>query len=700
MSVPASSYSIPDPIDRLFALLDHYKNTPDMNEKILRLSEALLTYIEPANRDSLKMLARLKVVICPKIQQRFATTVFNQTFGKNPVKAVLTSLSTAVIAKTSPEKLAVNLPLKKELIRAKLQAKEPLFTTPQERIELLDQLFSIYQTGLLNEAQDMQFLDLLLQAPTYVDKVIRSPQRFIRNLNQENSVVFLTSVIDFEPRFFIDNFSFFLNELGLGETDEVPPKLSKEALIDLLKKVIERAPYVVDKHFVEWYLLLSQFGMGKKELCEIFDQFLKDPEFSSELMEPLGGLLSDIMERTAPIRHHEADLLGFFFDLNPDEGQVLSQLSALKEKHPEVDTILGFRDRFIEIPDSKVINTDPQIKAIEKKSGQLWKCISREANPEGGYFYRFRFKPKFLDPTLMQAKRLEIFPAVELVPEGIYGILDESFTLQEIQQLNKQLAYKKAWLGFAPLAHKSDQPSSSDIEIVKREVTQIEYEIKENKILLNFMRFMKRLGFRIDQTHYGFEVVFPDREVLLQRYNDCRTHDDLPEIRIIDSDGVASDIEFCEALIENDALISEDKEFFHDIVAHVIPLLFKASYGNREYNIVRAQDIHALRSQSDQLRRASEELTKEKSDLLKPKERVFLKSQFCYLETILGATADILSNRFIRPGMPYDVITPDRILSADSWQRYFVKRYGMEYDADQVRSALALINRVFPIDFS
>jgi hypothetical protein len=702
MSAPVSSYSIPDPIDRLAAMLDQYKNTADMNEKISKLSEVLLVYVQsPDTPDAIKVLAKLKVVISPKIHHCIETEVFKQHFGKNPSQQVLTTLYRAIEAETTKAKLSSNLQLQKQVIRAKSIAREPLFTNAQERTELINQLFLFYKRGLLNDPQDIEWLDLLLQAPRYAEEVMKSPQIFVRNLSQENAALFLTAAADFEPRFFIDNFSFFLNELSLAETDELPPKLAKEVLVGLLRRVIERAPHLALNHFVEWYQLLTQFGLDKDQIWETFDHILEDSDLSFELMGPLNGLFNNILDRMAPIRHHEADLLGFFFDLNPDKMMVYTQLKSLKEKHPEVDTILGFRDHFREIPDSRVIKADPEIRALQQKSGHMWECVSRERVPEGGYLYRFRFKSEFTPPEKMLAKEAEIFPAIETDLKNISLVINELFPRERIQHLNRQLAEKKAWLEFSALGHEDDKPSSMDVEVMKSEVIQIEDEIREANFFLTFTTLVRQLGFRVDaRGQHGSEIVLPDRQVLLQRYNELRKHYDLPEMRIIGSDGVASDIEFCHALVENDGLISEDKEFFHDMTQHVFPMLLKAVHGNEEYRSLRARDVQFIQSGIDQLRRASEELMKEKSDLLKPKERVFLKSQFCYLETILGATADILSNRVIRPGMPYDIITPDRILSADSWQRYFVKRYGREFSADHVRSALALINRAFPIDFS
>lgn len=84
-------------------------------------------------------------------------------------------------------------------------------------------------------------------------------------------------------------------------------------------------------------------------------------------------------------------------------------------------------------------------------------------------------------------------------------------------------------------------------------------------------KVLRPLGYYHDQDS---SLNLPDRVALLGRWNLLRSNQpELPELTIIDSEGVAGDAAFIQAYIETDGILSTGIEFVHDNSAHIALVL-------------------------------------------------------------------------------------------------------------------------------
>lgn len=89
--------------------------------------------------------------------------------------------------------------------------------------------------------------------------------------------------------------------------------------------------------------------------------------------------------------------------------------------------------------------------ALTEKDAHLWKCLSRTSNRGGGYIYRFQLRPEFDNTTphldlekrkkALDAKHLEIFPAVELVNYDMFRFCNLEISLESLldEEVEKEI---------------------------------------------------------------------------------------------------------------------------------------------------------------------------------------------------------------------------------------------------------------------
>lgn len=87
----------------------------------------------------------------------------------------------------------------------------------------------------------------------------------------------------------------------------------------------------------------------------------------------------------------------------------------------------------------------------------------------------------------------------------------------------------------------------------------------------------KEIGYKTESTRDGRLILYLlDKDALIANWNKYCTKNPelkLPPLDIVDGEGIAGDLEFVEALLHHDALLSRGKEFVHDSTAHIIPTL-------------------------------------------------------------------------------------------------------------------------------
>ena len=206
----------------------------------------------------------------------------------------------------------------------------------------------------------------------------------------------------------------------------------------------------------------------------------------------------------------------------------------------------------------------PQDKAaLRKKNGGLWECIARKPVKPAGFIYEFKLRKEFNphenpDAAYEKAQRKfwEIFPAAEPTPStmrrngfGRYRSLESCRGLGKYPEEFKKLGYSG----------------------------------------------------RTDERK-GFILTFPDQDALQAKWHLMQDEDPEiaePDLNIMSGSDLAGNMEFVEAYITHDALLSDGKEFIHDHIAHILPTItcmfdsdahssgYSMTYKDRKYSRVK-----------------------------------------------------------------------------------------------------------------
>ena len=269
---------------------------------------------------------------------------------------------------------------------------------------------------------------------------------------------------------------------------------------------------------------------------------------------------------------------------------------------------------------------------LRKKDSELWECLERKKQPEG-HLYTYKFKPEFISRNVLVAKVAEIFPAIEPSISEVANSLGNPFSLKLLHELGYFIEDKG-----------------------------LKYSTEANIITI------------------------PDRDALLYRYNQLRTLPSgkwahLPELSIISSEGIASDTLFVKALADNDGLISEGKEFIHDQMIHIIPLLMVALKGSSFYEEVQKEKTGKFQSYIAKINFIKNEISKTNSSFLSAQQSKELRDNLPILETLLGALVDSIAALEFTSTEELSIIhefSLHWILHSPSWVCYLEKRYAMD----------------------
>ncbi len=190
-----------------------------------------------------------------------------------------------------------------------------------------------------------------------------------------------------------------------------------------------------------------------------------------------------------------------------------------------------------------------EAEEMKMREGHLWNhCSKRIPSPEGGFIYRFELGDEFNPRNYWGDKPMNEIAAIEM---------DERYGGDPDKENN---------LPLAATAKKNEEISPA-----------IESGVLE--LWMNGFFHTDRaeaLGFRLYEEGGKFHLELPDAEALSTRweaYRNSHPELNLPPLKIKSSEGIAGDLEFAQAFIDYDVLLSNGKEFIHDHLAHIIPTL-------------------------------------------------------------------------------------------------------------------------------
>lgn len=313
--------------------------------------------------------------------------------------------------------------------------------------------------------------------------------------------------------------------------------------------------------------------------------------------------------------------------------------------------------------DLDYLRTQPsEAEQISKKDSALWECMSRKPNKGKGHLYTFKLKEEFniLKPNEYQGD----------------GSSDSGKDYENGEKLNKDaiLNLNKKYQEIFPAIESSElHQNINDYDSPVFHLLGYDSKIINNEIY----------------------IALPDREALDHNWKKLREkRPDLPALSFISSDGIAGDMDFVEAYISHDGLLSDGEEFIHDHGSHLMPALHlmyshPQSYPKLKYQLVMQSIIETY---SNLLTIKHADLQGELKDSVLVKEIQSLQNKQHILETILGAYVDTVSSLVdvnmlsqIEGGLQSNL----SFINVKDWKKYFNKRFGF----DRKRSCFSEINK-------
>lgn len=324
-------------------------------------------------------------------------------------------------------------------------------------------------------------------------------------------------------------------------------------------------------------------------------------------------------------------------------------------------------------------------KLIEEHSGELWTCVDRIPNETGGYIYKFRLKDEYDDvmphPHLQERseaarnKIASIFPAIEKSGREIHD-LDRKL----VEKLNANLDARVEQI----MENLRNSPNLGDRIAVRTMADQLRADIrKELSEEIKLLQVINELGYERQVNDKGVFFLAPDRETLLVRWEKLReTRPNLPQLDIVSSEGIADDLTFARAFLIHDALLSTGKEFVHDQLLHLIPILKtmltldNAEISREKFKLVTlvVKEYRVMMLIKGEIDAGGKKIP---SAELAP-----IKEKIDQLQASLGALVDTMTSKSLQEALDtfvnVSILPMFRIWSHEGWNDYFIRRFAHE----------------------
>lgn len=213
-------------------------------------------------------------------------------------------------------------------------------------------------------------------------------------------------------------------------------------------------------------------------------------------------------------------------------------------------------------------------------------------------------------------------------------------------------------------------------------------------------RYYGRVLFPNGERGGGF-LVLPSLECLKARWEQLRqsaTNRKLPALSFFSSEGIASSAEFIDAFFERKIVVSNGRERYHDMVAHVIPTLvgiFSRAERDREvYVEERSRLEEVVRNAYEKIQYAIAHPDKAGSS---EQERCIKKYQVLVME-LLSAYIDTCTNLvdYTAESDFFNSPTLIGVVSHELWMAYLKKNFAGEWVFSEFCKALGAISGMQP----
>jgi len=368
--------------------------------------------------------------------------------------------------------------------------------------------------------------------------------------------------------------------------------------------------------------------------------------------------------------------------MNPVQGMITRKRHLESHASKKEDDLSEQRKKIhrnADTPVPSLCNRVSKQDGVSNKSGVMWKAIDQEPDTYGGNRIRFKLEKRFDDitPSRGRLKRrdsiaeqiVKSFPAVE--PHfGLLLGLDP--TIDKDEWIPKLVGekYEKELQGIFSSAQDAEDAQRAWIESNKKQVIE---DFTTLDLWYRKMLMVRQFGYECHRTEEGVYLIIPDREALEARWNKIRQeHPELPELGILPQSGIADDRSFIKAFFSHHRVLSEDKEFIHDQIFHIISLL------NLIVEPLFKQYILKKREKIAQFQQRIQHVM-EQIENIPPAQAKEIKQHIELLEASLSAYMDVFNTNntfdFSDIGMS-DLL---EVWENPLWVQYFKNRFGDTY---------------------
>ena len=583
-----------DLVDQLSAQIASYDGDAEKTSAIIDLAQRLIAEISQDVGPYKELLARVEVILIPQL---------GHMCGEASIDSKMDELFEIVRTK---ESLIDEAAFNKEMIKVRVERgiKDPSI----KDVSLLDSVKQLYKSGQLKDKSDLHLIKYIIKNISPYDSILQEPTDFIGNLSVETAYETLSLIIKKFPAFFMLNTRLIFEKFSISQSGLLQPILTQKQFVDLF--LSQKNGWNSISHLIPIALELSDEGA----INAFFETFSSDESTSASFTEAVISKLQSLLTATSMDREiitpSTIHFLAHAFKLIPDKVEVFEHLEKLEILSPEVTYMREFAQlkEKVALEKATQLSGDPIKKDLDEHSGHLWRCISKRLDPTGkGYLYDFEAKYHLDTNGLERRINIKIYPAVEYPSDQLYRLI-------------------------RPQKDKSDP----------------------------VITFLNDLGYSFTDHGSSIGMTFPDKAALMAayiKYKEEHVELDLPQLDIISSPGIATDLDFINLLIAHDGLISDEKEFIHDHTSHIMPLLVRAFLGSSKFNEIKEKTVGMYKAYREKIERSQAEL-----------------GQYLpIIQTVLGAYVDTMSSR-----ADEGVFSLNNILKDPDWVRYLKIRYSQK----------------------
>lgn len=341
---------------------------------------------------------------------------------------------------------------------------------------------------------------------------------------------------------------------------------------------------------------------------------------------------------------------------------------------------------------------------ISSKTEGVWTCKNRELDATSeGFIYEFRLNDEYDDITPHLDRTARFNAGLKKQQELFPAIQSQGFRLLYLDPKNHELCFD-AICRF--IMHR-DHPNVSE---GSQEYQQLMDQVIKNKapsLIEDFRKHaatFRRLGYGCEYREDGVYLKLPDRTTLLDRWNKLRQErPELPPLDIACLDGDVDAAAFLSTYLAHDVLLSNDKEFLHDHLLHVLAtielMLDSGTFVDRglqvtyeiQKNTTRAyigsfyQELMPMKEMLASFKKQIDAAVDVPADALSEMERGYkmMLVQHQIFETLLSIVADSLASQ-----RKYEIISKNihmsiqavflKVLESPQWAAYLNAQFPSE----------------------